>query len=132
MNYLLDTHTLLHVLMQSKSLSSNIRTILDDVENNFYVSAISFWEISIKYSLQKLELNGVEPDRLISLCSKSNFKFLDMSCENGATYWKLAQSFHKDPFDKMLIWQAITYDYTLISRDNDIKKYEAIGLKLTS
>ena len=61
-NYLLDTHYLLWALADTKKLSKEIKDIIVDPDNTIIVSSISFWEISLKYSLKKLTITGFTPE----------------------------------------------------------------------
>ena len=61
MNYLTDTHSLIWSVLQPSKLSSKAKDILENPENRIFVSAINFWEISLKYSIGKLEFEGILP-----------------------------------------------------------------------
>ncbi len=62
MKYLLYTHAFLWSLFEVRKLPANIQYIIADKRNEVYVSVVSYWEISLKYAIGKLELNGVKPD----------------------------------------------------------------------
>lgn len=128
MIYLTDTHTLIWSILEPLKLSNKSRSILEDNENTIYVSAINFWEISLKYSIGKLNLEGVLPHEFPSLAIKTGFELISITPEEASTYHLLIGDWHKDPFDKMLIWQAIKNDWTLISIDENVAKYREIGL----
>ena len=130
MKYLLDTHAIIWALTESEKLSDTAQKILVDPDKDIVVSAVSFWEIALKFSLGKLDLVGYTPDEFASACIATGFFFLDLSAEFSSSYHKFTASHHKDPFDRMLIWQAITYKYTLISDDEHVKKYKSEGLKV--
>jgi PIN domain nuclease of toxin-antitoxin system len=130
MIYLLDTHALLWCIVDSKKLSSVARKIIEDQENTILVSAISFWEISLKYTLGKLDLLGISPNELPKLASDMGFELINLSPDEAASYNQLSENWHKDPFDKMLIWQAIKLDVSLISKDENVTKYTSMGLKV--
>jgi PIN domain nuclease of toxin-antitoxin system len=130
MNYLLDTHTLLWAITEPKKLSLPVQHILKDAENEIFVSTICFWEISLKYSLQKLTLKNLLPEQLPSLTQQIGFKTLQVTAEESATYHHLQSKYHKDPFDRMLIWQAIHRKLILISKDENVGRYTAEGLKV--
>ena len=132
MIYLLDTHVVYQLLMAPDKLSAKKIQILTDTKNICIISAVTFWEISLKYSLGKLELNGITPIEIPDLCIKMGFSIIDISYKDAAGYNNLTAVYHKDPFDRMLIWQAIQNNYTLISDDKFIKKYKTIGLKVIS
>lgn len=130
MKFLLDTHYLLWALTDTKKLSGKVKDIITNPDTPVAVSAVSFWEISLKSSLGKLEITGFSPEDLPAACMQTGFDILSLSSEDSSTYHKLKVTYYKDPFDRMLIWQAIRNDYTLLSVDNLVKKYVSEGLKL--
>lgn len=130
MNCLLDTHTVLWTLQEPERLSHRVVDLLNDEFNSFFVSAISFWEISLKFSLGKLNMGEVVPDEIPDLAAKAGFKFIPLSGEESSTYHQLHLTYHKDPFDRMLIWQAIKNNLILISNDKNMRHYHAFGLKM--
>jgi len=130
MNFLLDTHTLLWSLTEKNKLSIRVKKVLEDPENTVLVSAISFWEISLKFSIGKLNLEGVLPHELPLLAQKTGFLLIPVAPEEAATYHLLTITSHRDPFDKMLIWQAIQQNFTLISKDKNMLRYDKEGLKI--
>ncbi|TGL10266.1 type II toxin-antitoxin system VapC family toxin [Leptospira levettii] len=129
MTYLLDTHALLWVIGDSKQLSKNIIKIVQNQENQIFVSAISLWEISLKFKLGKLKLSGFKPEEIPKFLEKLNINIIELSQEEASSYHNLKEDFHKDPFDRMLIWQCISRKLTFISKDSEIKKYKISGLK---
>lgn len=130
MKYLLDSHIFLWSLMEPSRLSEKVSRILIDPDNRIYISAITFWEISLKYGLGKLTLNGVSPDQLPAYALQTGFDLLPLSPEESAGYHQLEASWHRDPFDRMLIFQAIQNGITLISKDDHIARYQSVGLKV--
>jgi len=130
MKYLLDTHAFLWTLGQSKELPEKVAKEIRNPDNEVYVSAVTFWEISIKIRLKKLDLGGVPPGDLITLAEKMDFHVLDLTPEDAATYLDLAEPTHHDPFDRMLIWQCIRRNMTIISKDMEFTKFKDSGLKI--
>ena len=130
MKYLLDTHYLLWSIADSRKISKPLIDVISDPGNEIFVSTISFWEISLKTSLGRLQITGFSPGNLPELCLQIGFKVIDLSATDSSTYHLLKAVYHKDPFDRMLIWQAIQNGYTFISMDEKIKKYRSEGLKL--
>jgi PIN domain nuclease of toxin-antitoxin system len=126
--YLLDTHTFLWILFETKALSQNVRNIVESEENQIFVSSVTFWEIAIKVSLGKLSLFGCQPHDLPELSTKMGFSNLSLSPLEAANSFRLPRLAHKDPFDRMLIWQAISNQYCLISYDTAFSAYEMHGL----
>ncbi|SMO59337.1 type II toxin-antitoxin system VapC family toxin [Gracilimonas mengyeensis] len=129
MNFLLDTHTLIWSILDTHKLSSKSHKIIEDPKNLILVSAVNFWEISLKYSLGKLVLDGIKPDDFPKLAVDSGFELIGLTANETSSYHYLRGEWHRDPFDRMLIWQAIQRDLILISNDEDVKKYEEEGLK---
>ena len=118
MNLLLDTHTLIWVFDGSSKLSEEARVAIEDGRNLVYVSAVTAWEIAIKKSIGKLRLNG---DYLNGL-KQYRFIPLNITTEHSLEV-EFLPKYHKDPFDRMLIAQAIYENLTIITRDSEIVKY---------
>jgi PIN domain nuclease of toxin-antitoxin system len=130
MSYLLDTHTLIWALTDPDKLSPTTRAILTDGSDDILVSAISFWEISLKHSLKKLTLQGLDPEDFPKAAEATGFRLLNLDTTTVSTYHRLTTTYHKDPFDRMLIWQAIQSNYRLISKDENVSKYVSEGLQV--
>jgi PIN domain nuclease of toxin-antitoxin system len=130
MKYLLDTHAFLWAIGQSKDLPEEVMKELKNPNNEVYVSAITFWEISIKIRIKKLDLGGIPSEDLISLAEKMDFQVIDLTPEEANTYTDLAENTHNDPFDRMLIWQCIRRNMTIVSKDIEFAKFKDYGLKI--
>jgi len=130
MNYLLDTHVLLWSLMEPSNLSRAVAEALEDGRNSLYASAVSLWEIAIKTRLGKLRLEGIGLADVPPVLDQLDIELLPMSAEDAIGYASLAEPSHKDPFDRMLVRQAISRDLTLISKDAALSKFVPFGLKL--
>jgi PIN domain nuclease of toxin-antitoxin system len=130
MKYLIDTHTFLWAVFDPDRLGTKARTILLDPNYVIYVSAVSFWEISLKYAIGKLELFNILPDQFPEVARRMEFEILNLSPQEAATFYKLPKVGHQDPFDRMIIWQAIHQKMVLISKDKQFKLYKEIGLKV--
>jgi PIN domain nuclease of toxin-antitoxin system len=130
MKVLVDTNILLWILFDESKLKSNELKIINNSENEIILSGISFLEISLKYSLNKLELNNIKPDEIPDIMLANGYEIEDIDFMNFASLYKLASSTHKDPFDRLIIWEAIRKDYYLMSRDSEFKEYLEHGLKL--
>jgi len=129
-NYLIDTHVLLWAIIDRTKLSDKVKAILENERNDIFVSAISIWEVSLKFSLGKLPLSGLSPDELPDWIIKTGFKLMSLSISESSTYHQLILTGHKDPFDRMLIWQAIRQNLILISKDRNVPQYAEIGLRI--
>ena len=130
MKILLDTHIVLWSLFASGRLSHQQSGILIDKNNEIFVSAVTVWEISLKFSLGKLDLPGIKPDRVPHLIEKAGFKSIDLTNNEVANFFELPVLTHKDPFDRMLIWQAIQRGLYFMSHDPAVHEYQRFGLKV--
>lgn len=129
MKYILDTHTMLWSLFTIEKLSKRVKEILENPENTILVSAVSFYELSIKRQIGKLELTN-DLKEIYSECENVGFEFLNLDTETAVTFEKLKPLHHKDPFDRMLIWQAIKLNIPIISKDDKFEQYASDGLQL--
>ena len=130
MKYLLDTHVFLWATGESHRLSSKLTDVLSAPDNDVFVSAISFWEIAIKVRAGKLDISGRKPGELPGRAEQMGFIPIELTSQEAATMAGLAEDTHFDPFDRILIWQAITRKLTLVSGDKEFKRFEKDGLKL--
>jgi PIN domain nuclease of toxin-antitoxin system len=112
-----DTHVLLWWLADDPTLPLDIREHLDS-DPEVYVSAASVWEIAIKQALGK-----IQPSDVAERVQASGFRPLPITSDHAIAAGRLA-AIHSDPFDRMLIAQALVEDLTLVTRDATIQKYE--------
>jgi len=130
MKYLLDTHTLLWVLFNDEELSNYAKDLIKNSENHIYVSLITYWEISLKYGIGKLELENITPQEIPQKSKEINIQTLDLLESEVSTFFKLPKLEHKDPFDRIIIWQAINRNIPLISKDTAMEMYVKYGLNV--
>lgn len=131
MRYLIDTHVLLWAIRGIDKLSDKAEKILGNPENDIIVSSVNFWEISIKHRTGKLDISPKTPDELPIACNLLGFKFINLSVETAANFYQLPEKEnHRDPFDRMLIWQAIKLNIPIISKDDKFEQYTSDGLKV--
>ncbi len=131
MKYLLDTHYVLWSLLEPGKINEKIKEILEDPNKLKSISKISFWEISVKYKIGKLELNGITPEDILAGSREAGFKIYDLSVEDIASSYKLPFiDNHRDPFDRLIIWQCMQNDLIMITADEKIKEYGKFNLKL--
>ncbi len=102
---------------------------MENADNKVFVSSITFWEISLKYALGKLTL-GCKPDDLLKFTDDMGFAKISLTPKEAALFYQLPKLAHKDPFDRMLIWQAVANDLILISKDGQFNNYSQYGLKV--
>jgi len=119
MKILLDTHVLIWAANEPSRLKNSTLTKLKDKQNSLFVSSVSSAEIEIKRALNKIRLDGQCSDlarhidaQLINLTHKH--------CE----HLKEIPMLHKDPFDRLLISQALSEEMTICTGDKTIKKYD--------
>ena len=126
---LLDTHTLLWAIGKTDELSETVTHAIKNPNNEILVSAVSLWEIALKYGLGKLSV-GFDIEQIPEYCKQMDFALIPLEPLDALSALRLPQKQnHKDPFDRMLIYQYIKNEYTLISRDTRIKLYKDDGLK---
>ncbi|MCK5156634.1 MAG: type II toxin-antitoxin system VapC family toxin [Spirochaetales bacterium] len=131
MKILLDTHYLIWVLTEPEKINKKIKDILKSANNEIFISSINFWEISLKSSIGKMTLNNMSVDELYHASEQSNLEVIQLTPEEAVSFHKLPLTKHKDPFDRMLIWQAIINNFSLLTEDRLIKKnYLDYGLKI--
>lgn len=130
MNILIDTHVLLWALFEPHKLGQSCQQALEEKNNEILVSTISLWEISLKYSLGKLELKGVVPEDLPPVIEKSGFDMIVLNEQEASSFHRLPRMEHHDPFDRMLIWQAIGRNLLFMSHDGSFQDYKKFGLRI--
>ena len=118
MNIIIDTHIFLWALSYPDRISDSKRTLLEDLSNSIYVSAVSIAELMIKASVEKLRID-FNP---VAMAEKSGFALLDFKAE-AALLLKDLPFHHKDPFDRMLVAQSITHNYPIMTEDAKIGLY---------
>ena len=117
--YLLDTHIFLWSLDETKRLTKEVAKILKDPRNRIFVSVATAWEMSIKQKKGKLPLKTT-----LEVCfRKSNFEILEIKLPHILQLENLPP-YHKDPFDRMLVAQAIVEKLMIITADEKIRKYD--------
>jgi PIN domain nuclease of toxin-antitoxin system len=129
MNILLDTHYLWCSFIDTKKIKKGIYQKLLSDENEVFYSQASLWEISIKYNLGKLVLNGMKPEEFYKEVENSYYKCRLLENDELITIYKLPIE-HKDPFDRIMIWQSIKSEYNFLSVDRETEKYKKYGLKV--
>ncbi len=131
MKYLIDTHVFLWAIMNSSKLSKRALSLLEDDANIIYISPISFWEIAIKHQSKKLDLGRINVLHIPHIAEQFNFSILTPQPYDYISISQIPlKENHHDPFDRMLIQQAIRNNLVLISHDEKFRQYEENGLQL--
>jgi len=120
-NFLLDTNVVIW-LSENNPRINQIKPIILSEESQFFISSASWWEIAIKVRRGKLP---IEYDKLHSLAKRSKFNELPVSSEYLKVYLDLPK-FHKDPYDHMILAQAITCPMRLITGDSELAQYSSL------
>jgi PIN domain nuclease of toxin-antitoxin system len=129
MNILLDTHYLLWSFIDTSKITKGIYEALLSDENEVFYSQASLWEIAIKYNLGKLVLKGLSPEEFYTEIENSYLKCRKFENNELISFYKLPIE-HKDPFDRMLIWQSINSNFYFLSIDDQMVKYKQYGLNI--
>jgi PIN domain nuclease of toxin-antitoxin system len=125
MRLLLETHIFLWVVSDGSRLTAEVRRILDGA-TAVYVSSASIWEIAIKTQLGKLR---VDPDKMMNAIEESGFQELPVLSRHAVGVAKLPLH-HGDPFDRLLVAQAISEPMRLVTSDVQLTVYSELVIKV--
>ena len=124
MRILLDTCTFLWIITAEQQLSSNARELFVDPFNDIFLSSVSSWEIVAKFTLGRLPLPEA-PEKFIPTQRKLH-KIESLSLqEDAALHLVKLPDYHKDPFDRMIVCQALVHGMTILTPDEAIRRYPA-------
>jgi PIN domain nuclease of toxin-antitoxin system len=124
MRILLDTCTFLWITTDAVELTNNARQVFTNPENIVFLSCVSVWEIMVKNSIGKLPLPNAAVEFITEQRVKHEIETLALT-EMAIFHLQELPRYHQDPFDRMLICQAIEHDLTILTNDNLIKQYSA-------
>jgi PIN domain nuclease of toxin-antitoxin system len=125
---LLDTHALLWFFWDDAQLSPRAKNMIEDANNRKLVSIVSCWEIAIKVGLGKLDLGEPSRSFLPREIARNHFELLPVSLDH-ATLVEGLVAHHRDPFDRLLVAQAMAEGLPLVSADGVFDQY---GIKRLS
>lgn len=120
---LLDTHTLIWFINGDRDLSDKVRKAIEAADSANFVSIASLWEMAIKVSLGKLELK-TPFSHVYNQMSNNGFELLPITFEDTLKLSVLPWE-HRDPFDRLIIAQALNNDLTILSKDGHFSSYAA-------
>lgn len=123
MKAILDTHTLIWMFTKPEKLGSKASQIITNPEVSLSVSIVSFWEIVLKIKKGKLTLSDNWEKLFDREIAANNIHILNIDRKH-CYYIKNLPEHHLDPFDRMIISQAIKENCVLLSKDKDVKKYK--------
>lgn len=125
MRVLLDTQLVLWLLDDSPRLGARARALIEDADVAF-LSAASHWDVSIKRGLGKIEF---DPERLLSAIDESGLVELPVTSRHAAAVATLPP-YHRDPFDRLLVAQAITEPLHLLTTDHHLPQYSSLVIHI--
>jgi PIN domain nuclease of toxin-antitoxin system len=122
MKVLLDTCAFIWITTDAPELSQKARDVFQNPENEVFLSSVSVWEIMVKNSIGKLSLPD-EPENFVCLKRQQHgIETLSLT-EQAVFHLKKLPKHHQDPFDRMLICQALEYNLTILTPDDKIAQY---------
>jgi PIN domain nuclease of toxin-antitoxin system len=121
MDLLLDTHAFIWFLNGDNQLPTTVKNLISDTSNRCYLSIASLWEIAIKSSLGKLELQG-NFTQIAGFLNNNDIEVLPITFEHIQRLLQL-ELHHRDPFDRMIIAQALAENLSLATKDEVFHEY---------
>jgi PIN domain nuclease of toxin-antitoxin system len=121
-NYLLDTMIWLWSVDSVEKLNQECRDILENGREEIYFSAVTAWEISIKARLGKLHLPGPPAQVIPAFMAKQGLRPLPVTHLHAVKVYDLPLH-HNDPFDRLIIAQAISEEMAVVTADSEFRKY---------
>lgn len=122
MRLLLDTHTFLWWCANDPRLSQHATAAISVADNEVFVSAVNGWEIAIKSRLGKLPLPEPPKAFMTTMLERHAFGVLAVTLSHALAEFDLP-TYHNDPFDRLLVAQALTENLTLVTDDGKIQEY---------
>lgn len=122
MRLLLDTHVAIWALTTPQTISAAGRDLIADAQNTVYVSAASVWEIAIKHALGKASAPPFSGGDAIRYFREAGYLILNVTAAHAAATERLPP-LHGDPFDRLLIAQAMTEPLRMLTRDPHVAAY---------
>ncbi len=123
MKYLLDTHTLLWLTTNDPRLSQNSKELYLNAENEIFFSMASVWELAIKSSIKKITFAKTLEDYIEEHVKGNNIEIMQIELPHVLRVESLPFH-HRDPFDRLLIAQAIENNISIIGMDSIFDKYK--------
>ncbi len=127
MNYLIDTQAIIWFAENNDQLSKTARKVMEDDNNVCFVSMATFWEMSIKINIGKLNLNDLSLSEFMDEVAENDFLILDIQ-RNHILENVLLTLHHRDPFDRLIIAQAISENMQIVSSDSTFDAYNIIRI----
>jgi len=125
---LLDTHILLRALIEPTKLNRETHAVLEDPQHEVLFSAASIWEMAIKAALGRADF-GVSPEAIVEAAKASGFVELAVRSAAAARVATLPHH-HRDPFDRLLVAQAMTEPAALYTADAQLEAYSELVVRV--
>jgi PIN domain nuclease of toxin-antitoxin system len=122
MKLLLDTHAFLWFIEGNPNLSETARNLIEDEENQRFLSVASLWEMAIKVSMNKLTLQTAFTSLVMQQVYGNAIELIEIRPGHLDVLAKMPFH-HKDPFDRLILAQSIAENISVISKDSEFKKY---------
>jgi PIN domain nuclease of toxin-antitoxin system len=121
MDLLIDTHALIWFITDNDKLPIKTKQLIENKENNCYVSIATYWEIGIKNSIGRLDLHS-DLESIFQIIEETGFETLPIT-KNQILKNANLEFHHQDPFDRIIIAQSITEKMTVITKDSQFENY---------
>jgi PIN domain nuclease of toxin-antitoxin system len=128
LNLLLDTHIALWAITDSPKLSPKARELIESPKTTIWISVASIWEIAIKYSLGRGDM-PISSQQAMSYFRESGYRFLAVDAEHAVAVEELP-THHQDPFDRILVAQALVEPMRLMTHDSLVALYSDTIIKI--
>lgn len=122
MRLLLDTHLAIWAVVAPERIAAESRQMIADPSNISFVSAASIWEIGQKHALGRRTAPPFGAGDAIALFDEAGFELIDITAHDAAEATRLPR-LHGDPFDRLLVAQALKRDLRLLTRDAQVARY---------
>lgn len=127
MKLLLDTQAFIWFQLNDSQLPGRIKKLIEDPENEVFVSQLSFMEITIKQMVNRLPTFTVETQELVQKAGTDGFTILPVSIAHISAYRRIPfHTDHRDPFDRMMLATALAEEIAIISSDGKFQRYHDI------
>ena len=128
MNLLLDTHVALWAITDNSKLPQKARELILSPKTTVWISAATVWEIAIKYALSRGDM-PVSSQDAVRYCRESGYRFLAIEVEHAVAVENLP-AHHQDPFDRILVAQALVEPMRLMTHDPLVALYSDTIIKI--
>lgn len=122
MSLLLDSHALLWYLLDDDALPSQVKARIEDPAERIAVSVVSQWELMLKAMTKRLRLPDAPERFLFDVVDDAGFRMIQVQPRHVQALAELP-AIHADPFDRMMVAQALVEDYDLVTGDETLRSY---------